>query len=105
MEYDHPEVLLEVGRAIDRFGGAHTGIEPGELDQEQHDAVRDVFYVSSAVMLVRADLFVELGGFDPESFPGCGGSRPLLARPARRGAGDGRARRVRASTARPATGR
>ena len=70
VEFDQPEVLLEVGRAIDRFGGAHTGIEPGELDQEQHDAVRDVFYVSSAAMLVRADLFVALGGFDPESFPG-----------------------------------
>ncbi|MFM8304263.1 MAG: glycosyltransferase family 2 protein, partial [Actinomycetota bacterium] len=70
VEFDRPEVLLDVGRAIDRFGGAHTGIEPGELDQEQHDAVRDVFYVSSATMLVRADLFRVLGGFDPESFPG-----------------------------------
>jgi GT2 family glycosyltransferase len=70
VEFDRPEVLLEVGRAIDRFGGAHTGIEPGELDQEQHDAVRDVFYVSSATMLVRADLFDALGGFDPDAFPG-----------------------------------
>ena len=67
---DDPDVLLEVGRAIDHLGGPFTGIEPGELDQEQHDAVRDVFYVSSAVMLVRADLFVELGGFDPDAFPG-----------------------------------
>jgi GT2 family glycosyltransferase len=65
-----PEVLLEVGRSIDRLGGSHTGIEPGELDQEQHDAVRDVFYVSSAAMLVRTDLFEALGGFDPETFPG-----------------------------------
>lgn len=70
VDFDHPELLLEVGRAIDRFGGAHTGIEPGELDQEQHDAVRDVFYVSSATMLVRADLFAAIGGFDPEAFPG-----------------------------------
>jgi GT2 family glycosyltransferase len=65
-----PTVLLEVGRAIDRLGGSHTGIEPGEVDQEQHDAVRDVFYVSSAAMLVRSDLFDELDGFDPETFPG-----------------------------------
>jgi len=70
VEFDQPEVLLDVGRAIDRFGGTHTGIEPGELDQEQHDAVRDVFYVSSATMLVRADLFGTLGGFDPDAFPG-----------------------------------
>ena len=64
-----PEILLDVGQSIDRFGGAHTGIEPGELDQEQHDGVRDVFAVSSTVMLVRADLFSELGGFDPAAFP------------------------------------
>jgi len=70
VEFDRPDVLLEVGRSIDRLGGTHTGIETGELDQEQHDAVRDVFYVSSAAMLVRADLFVALGGFDPEAFPG-----------------------------------
>jgi GT2 family glycosyltransferase len=70
VDAERPDVLLEVGRTIDRFGGSHTGIEPGELDQEQHDAVRDVFYVSSAAMLVRADLFATLGGFDAEAFPG-----------------------------------
>jgi GT2 family glycosyltransferase len=67
---DDPRVLLEVGRAIDRFGVPYTGIEPGELDQEQHDGVRDVFYVTSATMLVRVDLFTQLGGFDPATFPG-----------------------------------
>jgi GT2 family glycosyltransferase len=67
---ENPEVLLEVGRAIDRFGAPYTGIEPGELDQEQHDGVRDVFYVTTAVMLVRTDLFQELEGFDPATFPG-----------------------------------
>lgn len=67
---DDPEILLDVGRSIDRLGGSHTGIEPGELDQEQHDAVRDAFYVSSAAMLVRGDLFETLGGFDPDTFPG-----------------------------------
>ncbi|MEX1008863.1 MAG: glycosyltransferase, partial [Acidimicrobiia bacterium] len=67
---DDPRVLLEVGRAIDRFGAPYTGIEPGEFDQEQHDGVRDVFYVTTATMLVRVDLFAELGGFDPATFPG-----------------------------------
>lgn len=70
VDYDRPEVLLEVGMSIDRFAVPHSGIEPGEIDQEQHDSVRDVFYVSSAVMLVRADLFAELHGFDAETFPG-----------------------------------
>ena len=66
----NPDVLLEVGMAIDRFGVPFSGIEPGEIDQEQHDGARDVFYVSSAAMLVRTDLFRELDGFDPTLFPG-----------------------------------
>ncbi len=66
----NPDVLLEVGMAIDRFGVPFSGIEPGEIDQEQHDGTRDVFYVSSAAMLVRTDLFRELDGFDPTLFPG-----------------------------------
>jgi GT2 family glycosyltransferase len=67
---ENPEILLEVGRSIDRLGAPYTGIEPGEVDQEQHDGVRDVFYVSTAAMLVRTDLFAELEGFDPATFPG-----------------------------------
>lgn len=70
VDRDRPEVLLEVGLAIDHYGVPFSGIEPGELDQEQHDAVRDVFFVSSAVMLVRADLFTGLRGFDPDTYPG-----------------------------------
>ncbi len=103
---DNPEVLLEVGRAIDRFGAPHTGIEPGELDQEQHDGVRDVFYVTTACMLVRTDLFSELEGFDPATFPGAedldlcwrarlAGARVLVApdaRVAHREAADDRSR-------------
>ncbi len=67
---ENPEILLDVGRSIDRFGAPYTGIEPGEVDQEQHDGVRDVFYVTNATMLVRTDLFEELDGFDPATFPG-----------------------------------
>lgn len=70
IDFDNPDVLLEVGRSIDRFGFVHTGIEPGELDHAQHDGVRDVFYVSDTAMLVRTDLFHELGGFDPAASPG-----------------------------------
>src|SRR5262249_6615012 len=70
VDADHPDVLLEVGRTVDWFGNPHTGIEPGEIDQQQHDAVRDVLYVSDAAMLVRTDLFHELDGFDASRFPG-----------------------------------
>src|SRR4051812_5475766 len=66
----HPEILLEVGMSVDHYGVPFSGIEPDEVDQEQHDAVRDVFFVSNAAMLVRTDLFHELSGFDPETFPG-----------------------------------
>ena len=45
VDYDHPDVLLEVGMAVDHYGVPFSGIEPGEVDQEQHDAVRDVFFV------------------------------------------------------------
>ena len=68
--YDHPEILLEVGMAVDHYGVPYSGIEPDEVDQEQHDSVRDVFYVSHTAMLVRTDLFHELGGFDAAAFPG-----------------------------------
>jgi GT2 family glycosyltransferase len=70
VDHDRPEVLLEVGLAVDHYGVPFSGIEPDEVDQEQHDGVRDVFFVSHAAMLVRADLFQELSGFDPGAFPG-----------------------------------
>ncbi len=61
--------LLEVGMTVDRLGAPHTEIEPDEIDQEQHDAVRDVFFISGVAMLVRSDLFAEIGGFDPDAAP------------------------------------
>ena len=95
VDYEHPDVLLEVGMAIDHYGVPFSAIEPNELDQEQHDAVRDVFFVSHAAMLVRADLFGELHGFDVATFPGSddldlcwrarlAGARVLVAPDARR---------------------
>ena len=65
VEWDDPTVLQAVGLGMDRFGEIDPVIEPGEVDQEQHDGVRDVFGLPSAYLLVRADLFRELGGFDP----------------------------------------
>jgi GT2 family glycosyltransferase len=56
--------LLEVGVTISGTGRRETGLERGEYDQGQHDAVRDVLAVNSAGMLVRRELLAELG-FDP----------------------------------------
>ena len=47
VDQDDPDVLLEVGLTIDHYGVTFTGIEPGERDQEQHDAVRDAFFVDA----------------------------------------------------------
>jgi GT2 family glycosyltransferase len=57
--------LREVGVSIDRAGRRVTGIDPGEIDQGQHDHKRAVLAVSSAGMLVRRDAWDRLRGFDP----------------------------------------
>ena len=57
--------LLEVGVTLSGTGRRETGLEPGEPDQGQHDVARDVLAVGTAGMLVRADVWRELGGLDP----------------------------------------
>ncbi len=57
--------LLQLGMGSDRFGVMIDQVERGEFDQDQYDAVRDVFVIPGGVQLVRADLFAALGGFDP----------------------------------------
>ena len=64
VEWADARRLLSVGMGADRFGQPVALVERGDLDQAQHDAVRDVFYVPGSATLVRADLFEALGGFD-----------------------------------------
>lgn len=66
VQWDDPTLLQHVGLGADRIGEIDTLIEPHERDQEQHDAVRDIFFLPSACILVRADLFRELDGFAPD---------------------------------------
>jgi len=66
VEWDSPDRLLQVGLGVDRFGAVVERVEAGELDQAQHDEVREVFAVPGGCTLVRADLFRALGGFDPD---------------------------------------
>ncbi|MEI7032500.1 glycosyltransferase [Streptomyces pratensis] len=61
--YDRKQ-LLEVGVSIADSGRRWTGLDRREQDQGQHDQVRTVLSVSSAGMLIRRDVFEELGGFD-----------------------------------------
>jgi len=64
VDWHDPRRLLQVGQGMDRAGYGVPLVERGELDQSQHDAVRDVFTVPGPCTLVRADLFAEIGGFD-----------------------------------------
>ena len=64
VHWDDPRVLLHVGMSCDKTGAVVDRITEGEVDHGQHDAVRDVFVAPGGCILVRADLFAELKGFD-----------------------------------------
>jgi len=64
--WDAPDLLLQIGLGVNRFGAPVPRIEEGELDQSQHDEVHEVFAVPSACLLARVDLFAAVGGFDAE---------------------------------------
>ena len=65
VNWDDPRILLHVGMSCDKTGAVVDRILEGEVDHGQHDAVRDVFVAPGGCILVRADLFRELKGFDP----------------------------------------
>ncbi|HEX9065627.1 MAG TPA: glycosyltransferase [Streptosporangiaceae bacterium] len=64
-DWANREVILEAGITLDTATRRITGIEPREVDQGQHDGDRDSLAVSSAGMLVRRDVWEQVGGFDP----------------------------------------
>ena len=64
LDTDHPDRLLSVGGPTDVFGFPYTGLETGEIDQEQFDVIRDVAFLEPASLLVRRDLAEGLGGLD-----------------------------------------
>jgi GT2 family glycosyltransferase len=64
VNWDDPEILLHVGMSCDKSGAVIDRIVEGEVDHGQHDAVRDVFVAPGGCILVRADLFRLLKGFD-----------------------------------------
>lgn len=71
LDSGNPTRLVNVGVDLTRTG-RHVGSRmQGEPDQGQHDNRRDVLGVSSAGMLIRRDVYLGLGGFDP-AFDGDG---------------------------------
>jgi GT2 family glycosyltransferase len=64
VNWDDPSILLHVGMSCDKTGAVVDRIQDGEVDHGQHDAVRDVFVAPGGCILIRADLWRELDGFD-----------------------------------------
>lgn len=64
VDWDRPRRFAQFGLTVDKVGVALPFVERGELDQGQHDGLRDVFAVPGAFTLVRATRFAEVGGFD-----------------------------------------
>jgi len=59
-----PDLLVSVGMATDVFDAPYSGLQAGEVDQEQYDVIRDVAAVSGISVLIRRDLVRGLQGPD-----------------------------------------
>ncbi|WP_336923856.1 glycosyltransferase family 2 protein, partial [Aquipuribacter sp. SD81] len=82
--WDDPHRLVEVGATVTPGGRRLTEVNAGDLDQGQLDGRGDVLVVSTAGMLVRADVLTELGGLDP-ALPLVGDDVDLCVRARRAG--------------------
>ncbi len=66
LRWDDPRRFAQFGLTVDKVGESLPYVLPGELDQGQHDGLRDVFAVPGGFTLVRAERFAQIGGFDEE---------------------------------------
>jgi hypothetical protein len=64
MRWDEPDVIASFGETITRLGRS-VELVAGELDQAQYDIQSDILGVAAGGMLVRRQVWVALGGFDP----------------------------------------
>lgn len=65
--FDKPDYINAAGGVCDIFGfGFNRG--NGELDQGQYDKVEEVFYGIGAALLIKKDVWTEIGGFDERYF-------------------------------------
>ena len=62
---NYPDQLLEVGRSVSDTGRLVLNVDSGDIDQHQLDS-HDTLGGSSAGMLVRGEVWRELGGFSPD---------------------------------------
>jgi GT2 family glycosyltransferase len=66
VHWDEPDRLLHVGLGSDRFAVPVPVVDGPELDQQQYDTLTDTFAIPGGCMLIRTDLFREIGGYDPD---------------------------------------
>ena len=64
VDWDHPDRIIELGQSLTTTGSRWL-LRRQELDQQQYDHLEDVLGVGPVGMLVRRDVWDELGGFDP----------------------------------------
>lgn len=64
VDWDHPERIIELGQSLTQTGSRWL-LRRQELDQQQYDHLQDVLGVGPVGMLVRRDVWEQLGGFDP----------------------------------------
>ncbi|MDQ4149629.1 MAG: glycosyltransferase family 2 protein, partial [Actinomycetota bacterium] len=68
LDWERPEVLVEVGMSADQFCIPFSGLEKGEIDQGQHEGLRETLFVSNACMLVSRDVAMRCGLWDGAYF-------------------------------------
>lgn len=68
LSWGRPEVLLEVGMSADQFCVPYSGLDEGEIDQGQYEAMSETLYVSNACFLVSRSLAERCGLFDGAYF-------------------------------------
>lgn len=65
---EHPRIIRQLGLTLTPLGEP-LSIVSGELDQSQHDTMSDVMAVSTAGLLVRTDIYEQLGGLSTKAPP------------------------------------
>src|SRR5690606_2939143 len=64
VSWEHPDRIIELGQSL-TYSGDRWLLRRQERDQQQYDHLQDVLGVGPVGMLVRADAWRQLEGFDP----------------------------------------
>ena len=68
LDWDYPEVLVEVGMSANQFCFPYSPLEEGEIDQGQHEGLRETLFVSNSCMLVSRGMAMRCGLWDGAYF-------------------------------------